>query len=121
MPAVELGVWRLGEMVRAIDGELDGAGLNKRAVTVASGAGSGHVSYLLAVLARIHRILCGLSNADEQLRRGDDADSLIRYARSPYHDFVAGTLQIRVPPIVRYCWKCEMSRCVKSCFQPILY
>lgn len=108
-------------MVRAIDGELDGAGLNKRAVTVASGAGSGHVSYLLAVLARIHRILCGLSNADEELRRGDDADSLIRYARSPYHDFVAGTLQIRVPPIVRYCWKCEMSSCVKSCFQPILY
>lgn len=44
------GVGELGEMVRAVDAGLDGGGLNKGGVTVASGAGSGHVGFLLAVL-----------------------------------------------------------------------
>jgi len=76
--AVELGVRKLGEMVRAVDGGSDGGGLNKGAVTVASGAGSGHVGFVLAVLVVPHGIRCGLSNVDKQLRRGDDLDPFTR-------------------------------------------
>lgn len=61
LPAVgELGVRKLGEMMRAVDVGLDGGGLNKEGVTVASGAGSGHVGFVLAVPVVPHGIRCGL-------------------------------------------------------------